>query len=423
MIVSKGEKDYMQFVHEKNIEIDPELEKVLPPLSKEDYQMLKQSLLQNGFMHHSTKIQLWCPPEEEENDNGEHPTKSYIIDGHNRYRICQKHNIDLPLWCFDWLYFDTKEEVKKYIYENQLARRNLTPIQKISIAEQYRSIYEKQAKENQSLGGGDKKSEDYQKSVESNLTQAIDKKRNPTTDEKLSKIAGIKTTTYKMGAKVLKSDDEDLKKRVLSGETTISAGYKELMMNRNKNPKPKEKKSITPEQKIIEFDNRMNEIDREISSLRTEREILMRRRSMMFEALDITCELKYEFVENEDSIWIGRNCRFYIEVGSHKQIFVECTVCCDNYPNAIWIRKIPDKYKNDFIMLWKSAHKEESKWNNEQKEKRNKDFESVLMNNKEKSKDFYKQCYKILAKSVHPDEGGNVEAMQCLNQLKAMWGI
>ena len=122
--------------------------------------MLEQSLLQNGFMQYSTRIQLWCPPEEEENDNDAHPAKSYIIDGHNRYKICQKHNIDLPSWCFDWLCFDTKEEVKKYIYENQLARRNLTPIQKISIAEQYRSIYEEQAKENQSLGGGDKKSED-----------------------------------------------------------------------------------------------------------------------------------------------------------------------------------------------------------------------------------------------------------------------
>lgn len=167
----------------------------------------------------------------------------------------------------------------------------------------------------------------------------------------------------------------------------------------------------------------MNEIDREISSLKTERETLMRRRSSLFESLDIPCELKYEFVENEDSIWIGRNCRFYIEVDGHKQIFVECTVCCDNYPNAIWIRKFPEKYKNDFIMLWKKAHREESEWNSEQTEKRNKDFENALMSNNEKCKDFYRQCYRTLAKIVHPDQGRNVEAMQCLNQLKSMWGI
>lgn len=416
----------MQFVHEKNIEIDPELEKLLPPLSKEDYQMLEQSLLQNGFMQHSTRIQLWCPPEEEENDNDAHPAKSYIIDGHNRYKICQKHNIDLPSWCFDWLCFDTKEEVKKYIYENQLARRNLTPIQKISIAEQYRAIYEKQAKENQSLGGGDKKSEDYQKSVESNLTQAVDKKRNPTTDEKLSKIAGIKTTTYKMGAKVLKSDNEDLKKRVLSGETSISAGYKELMMNRNKNPKPTEKESITPEQKIIEFDNRINEIDREISSLRTERESLMRRRSSLFESLDIPCELKYEFVESVSPI-DSRDCRFYIEIDGHRQVFVECSVLFET-PFATYTSQVPQKYKNDFLMLYKKAYFEEKEHYNriftEWYRKNERNNETRLTNDSSKDKEFYKKCFRILAKNFHPDNGdGNVEAMQCLNQLKVIWGI
>ena len=35
-----------------------------------------------------------------------------------------------------------------------------------------------------------------------------------------------------MGAKVLNSDNEDVKQRVLSGETSISAGFKELMQNK-----------------------------------------------------------------------------------------------------------------------------------------------------------------------------------------------
>ena len=40
------------------------------------------------------------------------------------------------------------------------------------------------------------------------------------------------------------------------------------------------------------------------------------------------------------------------------------------------------------------------------------------------NKDFYKKCYRLLAKSIHPDNSdGNIEAMQCLNQLKVMWGI
>jgi len=41
----------------------------------------------------------------------------------------------------------------EWMLDIQLGRRNLSPIQRIAIAEKYRNIYEKQAKENMSLGG------------------------------------------------------------------------------------------------------------------------------------------------------------------------------------------------------------------------------------------------------------------------------
>ena len=113
----------------------------------------------------------------------------------------------------------------EWMLDIQLGRRNLSPIQRIAVAEKYRPIYEKQAKENQSLGGGDKKSENYKKTVTENLPQA---KRNPTTSEKLADIAGVSEKTYRMGSKILNSDNEELKNEVLSGEKSINAGYKEL---------------------------------------------------------------------------------------------------------------------------------------------------------------------------------------------------
>lgn len=112
----------------------------------------------------------------------------------------------------------------EWMLDIQLGRRNLSPIQRIAVAEKYRPIYEKMAKENKILGGGDKKSDEYKKSVTVNLPQPI---RNPTTDKKLADMAGVSRTTYRMGAKVLNSDNEDVKNRVLSGETSISAGYRE----------------------------------------------------------------------------------------------------------------------------------------------------------------------------------------------------
>lgn len=125
-------------------------------------------------------------------------------------------------------------DVMEWMLDIQLGRRNLSPIQRIAVAEKYRPVYEKQAQENQSKAGGDRKSEYYQKSLAENLPQAIStKERNPTTDKKLSGIAGVSEKTYRMGAKVLNSDNEDVKQRVLSGETSISAGYKELTQGKN----------------------------------------------------------------------------------------------------------------------------------------------------------------------------------------------
>ena len=110
----------------------------------------------------------------------------------------------------------TKEQVMEWMLDIQLGRRNLSPIQRIAVAEKYRPIYEKMAKENQLSG--------LRNVVLPNLV-----KRDSTIDttQKLASIAGVSEKTYRMGAKVLNSDNEDVKSRVLSGETSISAGYKE----------------------------------------------------------------------------------------------------------------------------------------------------------------------------------------------------
>lgn len=44
---------------------------------------------------------------------------------------------------------------------------------------------------------------------------------------KLAEVAGVGKETYRMGTKILNSDNEKLKQEVLSGEKSINAGYKE----------------------------------------------------------------------------------------------------------------------------------------------------------------------------------------------------
>lgn len=379
----------------KDLKVDKEFEDLLPVLTPDELEKLENSILQYGMLD---PIKIWQEPDTNE---------WIIIDGHNRYNILIKHDIEWHYWQ-DYKIMDelkTREDVKQWMLEQQLGRRNLTETERYEIVQRFKSIFEKKAKENQSSGG---------KGL-TNLSKV-------NTRKEMAKATGVSEGTYQKLDKVMQSNNEEVKQKLREKEISIDRAYQEI-----KNPTIKEKESITPEQKIIEFDNRMNEIDKEISSLRNERETLMRRRSSLFEALDIPCELKYEFVECEYEYLEVRHCRFYIEISGKKQVLLECGVYGDETPSSTWIRHVPEKYKNDFIMLWKKAHKEDVEWNHKKTEERSKKFEKeykdALMNDINKCKDFYKQCYKTLAKSVHPDEGGNVEAMQCLNQLKVMWGI
>lgn len=98
-------------------------------------------------------------------------------------------------------------------------------IQKIAITEKYRPIYEKQAKERQATSTGGANPQLTPKLAEAEKEK---NRANNETNVKLSKLAGVGKETYRMGAKILNSDNEKLKQEVLSGEKSINAGYKEL---------------------------------------------------------------------------------------------------------------------------------------------------------------------------------------------------
>ena len=98
----------------RELKIDPELRDLLPPLTSEEYKQLEKNIVENGF-DRNFPIMEW---------------QGFIVDGHNRYDICKKHNIE-PI--IGTLAYKTKEEVMEWMLDIQLGRRNLTPIQKIAI--------------------------------------------------------------------------------------------------------------------------------------------------------------------------------------------------------------------------------------------------------------------------------------------------
>jgi len=116
--------------------IDPEFKGLIPPLQEDERMQLEQNILSAQKCHDA--IVLW---------NG------IILDGHNRFEICEKHGIEFQV--ID-MHFPSRDAAKVWILENQLNRRNLSDIARIEIALLKAQILREKAKKNQSHAGGDK---------------------------------------------------------------------------------------------------------------------------------------------------------------------------------------------------------------------------------------------------------------------------
>ena len=108
------------------VNIDPEFGKWIPPLTSEEYSGLEKSILSEGCRD---PLVVW----------GE-----IIVDGHNRYKICQKHGIPFNTVGIS---FATRDDAKIWILENQMARRNLHPIDRIALVKEVEPLIAARAKE------------------------------------------------------------------------------------------------------------------------------------------------------------------------------------------------------------------------------------------------------------------------------------
>lgn len=399
----EGEIRNMAYIDIKDLIIDKEFEELLPVLSPEELENLENSILQYGLLD---PIKIWQEP-----DTGEW----IIIDGHNRYNILKKHNIDWHYWQ-DYKIMselETREDVKQWMFEQQLGRRNLSPEEKYDIVQKFKDMFQKKAKQNQSSGGKGK----------SNL-----KKVN--VQKEMAKATGISVGSYYKLDYIKKHGSEEINRQLHDKEISIDKAFQMV-----KNPKPTEKESITPEQRIIQFDNRMNEIDKEISSLKTERETLMRRRRSLFESLDIPFTVKYRFSQRKGNPYAWE-CQIYIEFSDKEEILYEGNCYFDERPSDVYLRHVPEKYQNDFEMVWDMAHKEvvnENEKYNEKEQEENKKLDEFLKDIQEfnnfakldKAEFYVRKFHKDLIKIYHPDniKTGDNEAMQYLNKLKALFGI
>lgn len=87
------------------LQIDPEFKGLIPKLRTNEYLQLESNIMTDGCRE---AIITW---------NG------IIVDGHNRYEICHRHNIPFQIKEME---FDCREAVISWICANQLGRRNIS---------------------------------------------------------------------------------------------------------------------------------------------------------------------------------------------------------------------------------------------------------------------------------------------------------
>lgn len=180
-------------------EIHAEFAALIPPLTAEEYMQLEANLVKEGCRD---PLVVW---------NG------VLLDGHNRLRICTKHNIPYALAereCAD------RDDAKKYIILNQFGRRNLSVGDRSLLALQLEPIFVEQAKKNQAQSPG------RGKKVASNDATFSAAKAS----REIARVAGVSSSTIERTKHIQTHGSPDHIRRIKTGGigNSVYAVYNEL---------------------------------------------------------------------------------------------------------------------------------------------------------------------------------------------------
>lgn len=198
----------------KDLKINQEFKKLIPQLLDEEFKQLEKNCIKEGIRD---AILLW-------ND--------FIIDGHNRYEIAKKNNLDFKTISKD---FKDENQVKEWMILNQFGRRNLSNYQRSVLALQLEDVFKEKAKKNLKVSG-------------EMFGKGLVKSPNPiqkiNTREEIAKIAQVGDDTIKKVKTIEAKAPEEVKEKLRAGEVSINQVYQGIK---------REEKKVNFEQKKVEF--------------------------------------------------------------------------------------------------------------------------------------------------------------------------
>ncbi|CAN5817469.1 hypothetical protein BH11PSE12_BH11PSE12_05250 [soil metagenome] len=178
-----------------NITINEALRAYIDPLTVNEYQALERSILAEGCRD---ALVLW----------GE-----VLIDGHNRYAICQQHG--LPFHTVQNTRFSSMEDVMLWMIDNHLARRSVSDFQRGVLALRKKEIVSARRIHNEEPV-----------SAKPGIDDDSDQSALPSpmqTREDVAKVAGISSNTITQIEKIQRAATPELVEAVRSGTISINA--------------------------------------------------------------------------------------------------------------------------------------------------------------------------------------------------------
>ena len=193
------------------LKIEPEFQELIPPLTAEEYKQLEDNIIKEGCRD---ALVVW---------NG------YIVDGHNRYEICQRHGVEFKTVEHT---FTGKEEAKIWIIDNQNGRRNLTDGWKYELKQERKRLLADKGIKAQG--------------TRTDLLSPNDKKLSTPHDtrKQLATELGWSTGKVAQADYVWKHGDEEIKAKVKSGDETVKGAYSQVRREQRKDEIEQQKVAI-----------------------------------------------------------------------------------------------------------------------------------------------------------------------------------
>lgn len=198
-------------IEEASLRIDPEFASLIPPLAPEELAQLEQNILADGCRE---PLVTWAE-------------EGVLLDGHNRCRICQEHDV-----VFDVreISLPDRDAAMRWIIGNQFGRRNLTPYQRAELAMKLEPLIADKAKDRQRQAGQEK--------LPQNSAEAVETRRE------LASVAGVSHDTISKVKVIAESAPEPVKQKLRAGEMSINAAYKDVRKAQKKQEKAQAKAAV-----------------------------------------------------------------------------------------------------------------------------------------------------------------------------------